>query len=96
MSEPYYLRLLTLQETHGFRAFIEGKTIEDNPHKGGIAVQYKDWCSGFRKAKNANKSQRLYIRWTHSMWEIIDEEGNYTENKLRNNGKDTKTSRTNL
>jgi len=51
--------------TNGFIAFLNGKKIEDNPHNKEIP--YKDWCAGWRNAKDATKEQIIYFKWIYSI-----------------------------
>jgi len=84
----YYLQLHG-GEAEGFQAFSQGVHFSDNPYHDAkvhvLVMKYKNWCSGYRKAEESTISQRLYIRWVNSMWNIIDEQGNFTPNKLRTN-----------
>jgi len=67
--------LINVYQNQGFRAFAHGGTINDNPY--GFEVPYKEWCAGWRKAKDSTKDDRIWIRWSRCMHDVINEKGEF-------------------
>jgi len=76
------ITLINAYQTQGFRAFTYGEEIKDNPY-GSFEIPYKEWCAGWRKAKDSTKDDRLWVRWVNSMHDIIKENGEFKTREER-------------
>jgi hypothetical protein len=56
---------LNSSENQGAVAYLKGEDFNSNPNK--VAIKYKDWCNGFRKAQEWNEDLKSYIKHAYNI-----------------------------